>query len=112
MCPRSFLNILNLQMSVSSIQEGLVGGEERSAVSSTEHFQVMVVTEDRGPDRGKAAARACATRVQALGHGLVSVSQGSEPQCSKESVLSLSWSPALKGCNTTRPTLVSSENSG
>lgn len=111
MCPRSFLNILNLQMSVSSVQEGRVGGEERSAVSSTEHFQVMVVTEDRGPDRGKTAARACAMRVQALGHGLVSVSQGSE-QCSEESVLSLSWSPALKGCNITRPTLVSSENSG
>lgn len=64
----------------------LVGGEERSAVSSTEHFQVMVVTEDRGPDRGKTAARACATGVQAPGHGLVSVSQGSEPWTMQQGV--------------------------
>lgn len=64
----------------------LVGGEERSAVSSTEHFQVMVVTEDRGPDRGKTAARACATGVQAPGHGLVSVSQGSEPRTMQQGV--------------------------
>ena len=51
----------------------------KGQLSAAQHFQVMVVTEDRGPDRGRTTARACATRVQAPGHGLVSVTQGSEP---------------------------------
>lgn len=95
---QDFSNILNLQ-DVRVLSTGrLVGGEERSAVSSTEHFQVMVVTEDRDQTEARLAARACATGVGPWAWpGFCGARGQKSMDNAARSLSSVLASPALKG---------------